>query len=87
MAIYRIQWKPSAVKDLDRLDRGMIPHVVAAVDALASNPFPSDVRKIQGSEHTYRIRLGDLRVIYRVFKGELVIEVVRVRHRREVYRR
>ena len=86
MVSYRIEWKPSAAKELKRLPRDIVPRVVKAVGELADEPFPSDVVKLQGSQFTYRIRVGDYRVIYTVVTNVLVIEIVRVRHRRDVYR-
>ena len=86
MDTYDIQWKPSAAKDLRRLDRRVIPKILKAVENLASNPFPSSVRKMRGAERSYRIRIGDYRLIYSVFKTHLVIEIIRVRHRKDVYR-
>ena len=86
MASYRIEWKPSAVKELKRLPHDVIPRVVAAVEALASNAFPQGVVRLKGSHHTYRIRIGDYRIVYTVEEDVLRIEIVRVRHRRDVYR-
>ena len=86
MASYRIEWKPSAAKELKRLPRDIVPRVVKAVGELADEPFPLGVVKLQGSQFTYRIRVGDYRVIYTVVTNVLVIEIVRVRHRRDVYR-
>ena len=87
MAIYKIQWKPSAVKELRRLDRQVVPRIVKAVESLSSNPFPAGVRKLYSSEHSYRIKIGDYRVIYSVIESHLVIEIVRVRHRKDIYRK
>ena len=87
MASYSIEWKHSAAKDLRRLSRDVIQRVVQAVEQLASDPYPAGVRKLVGSEHTYRIRVGEYRVVYRVFPSVLVVEVIRVGHRRDVYNR
>lgn len=86
MASYRIEWKSSAAKELKRLPRDIIPRVVDAVGRLASDPFPSGAAKLKGSQQTYRIRVGDYRVVYTVANDVLVIEIVRVRYRRDVYR-
>ncbi len=86
MDTYRIDWKPSALKELKKIDRQFIPRVVQTVEGLAANPFPAGVRKIQGGEHSYRIRIGDYRIIYQIFKAKLIIEIIRVRHRKEAYR-
>lgn len=86
MASYKIEWKNSAYKELQKLPRPMIVKVVAAVSDLANDPFPRGVKKLVGSEYTYRIRIGDYRVVYEVFENKLIIGIVRVRHRKDVYR-
>ena len=86
MASYRIEWKRSAAKELQSLPASMIARVVEAVTSLADNPFPHGVTKLVGSEQTYRIRVGDYRIVYSVYQAALIVEVVRVAHRRDVYR-
>ncbi len=86
MASFRIEWKNSTLKELQKLPRQIVTRVVAAVDDLSANPYPHGVRKLVGSEHTYRIRVGDYRVIYDVFENSLIIEIVRVRHRKDIYK-
>jgi mRNA interferase RelE/StbE len=87
MVTYQIEWKPSALHELKRLDRQMIGRIIKGVESLSTNPFPPGIKKLHGSEHTYRLRIGDYRVIYEVFTSHLVVEVVRVRHRKDVYRK
>lgn len=60
--------------------------VIEAVEKLAKAPRPSGCKKLAGSEDTYRIRVGDYRVIYTVDDVILIVAIERVRHRREVYR-
>ena len=55
-------------------------------EALGENPFPHGVEKLSGSENAYRIRLGDYRVVYNVFRELKLVEIQRVRHRKDVYR-
>lgn len=86
MASYQIEWKSSAYKELQNLPRPIIEKVVAAVADLSSEPYPHGVKKLAGSERSYRIRIGDYRVVYEVIENKLVIEIVRVRHRKDVYR-
>ncbi|OGV71200.1 MAG: addiction module toxin RelE [Lentisphaerae bacterium RIFOXYB12_FULL_65_16] len=86
MASYRIEWRTSARKELRRLDRTVIPRIVDAVGTLATDPFPPGCRKLSGGEQTYRIRIGDYRVVYEVIGKCLIIEIVRVRHRKDAYR-
>lgn len=84
---YRIEWKKSALRELKRLDQQAVPRVIAAVESLSTGPTPQGVRKLHGSNRTYRLRIGDYRVIYDLFESRLVIEIVRVRHRKDAYRR
>jgi mRNA interferase RelE/StbE len=86
MGSYKIKWKSSALKEVKSLAPRDIPRIIQAIEKLAFNPFPSGVRKIHGGEFSYRIRVGQYRIIYQVFEAMLVIEIVRVRHRKEVYR-
>jgi len=86
MDIYQIEWEPSALKELKKITRHNIPHIIQTVERLSKNPFPSGVRKLQGVEHTYRVRIGEYRIVYQVVKNKLIITIVRVRHRKEVYR-
>lgn len=85
MDSYDIEWKRSAVKELKQLPKEMIARILQAVELLAENPFPVGVKKLVGSEHTYRIREGDYRVIYDVLSKTLVVEIIRVAHRKDVY--
>ena len=86
MASFQIEWKESALKELRTLPCSMIPRILLAVDALAGNPFPPGAIKLAGSDRTYRVRVGDYRIVYTVESSILRIEIVRVRHRRDVYR-
>lgn len=63
MASFEIEWKRTAGKELRSLPKGMILRIIAAVDGLAGDPHPVGARKLEGSEHTYRIREGSYRVI------------------------
>lgn len=86
MAYLRIEFARSAEKDLRSIDRQAIPRILTAIERLSEDPLPAGCKKLVGSEYTYRIRVGDYRVIYEVYNGELRIFVIRVRHRRDVYR-
>ena len=86
MGTYQIEWKTSALRELKRLDRQVVPRIVTAVESLTIQPLPAGVSKLQGSQRTYRIRVGNYRVIYELYEFRLIIEVVRVRHRKDAYR-
>lgn len=86
MGSYKIEWKQSARRELRNMDRVVIPRILAAVAALADDPYPKGSKKLMGSEHTYRSRVGDYRVVYSIRAALLIIEVIRVGHRKDVYR-
>jgi mRNA interferase RelE/StbE len=86
MALYRVTFKPSVAKDLKNLDRSLVPRILSAIEALSKDPFPGSSKKLIGSDHTYRVRVGDYRVVYIVNRSQQEIEIQRVRHRKEVYR-
>ena len=86
MASWRIEFARSATKDLRGIDRKWIPRIIAEIANLENNPRPDGCKKLVGSEHTYRIRNGDYRVIYDIQDEILVVLIVRIRHRRDVYR-
>jgi mRNA interferase RelE/StbE len=54
---------------------------------MADEPFPNGSEKLAGVEHTHRIRVGDYRVVYEVFAQSKIVEIQRVRHRKDVYRK
>lgn len=85
MAKFEIRIKRSVIKELLNLSRGDNRKVMARIHGLSENPWPSGCEKLAGHD-SYRIRQGDYRVIYTVDKGRVVVEVVRVGHRRDVYR-
>ena len=85
MATCQIRWKPSALRELKRIDRQVIPRIIQSIERLAEDPFAGDVRKLQGAEHTYRV--GEYRVVYEVVASKLTVVIVRVRHRKDAYRR
>ncbi len=87
MALFSIQWRSSTRKDIREVPHQEVARILAAVTQLASEPLPHGSQKLVGSERTYRIRVGDYRVIYEVFNDSHLIEVQRVRHRKDVYRR
>ena len=86
MASYRVEIARSAAKDLRGIDPKWIPRIVAAIETLESDPRPAGCKKLVGSDHTYRLRIGDYRVVYDIQDDALIILVVRIRHRRDVYR-
>ena len=86
MANYRIELKRSAAKEVEKLkDKSVRKQVVARIQKLAEDPRPPGCEKLSGSEH-YRVRQGQYRIVYSIFDDLVLVEVVKVGHRREVYR-
>jgi mRNA interferase RelE/StbE len=86
MVFYTITWRKSTKKDLRKIPEGDVLEILQAVEALAGNPFPIGSTKLIGTVDIHRIRVGKYRVIYEVQGNELVIEVICVGHRKDVYR-
>jgi mRNA interferase RelE/StbE len=86
MDTYKIEWKRSATKELQKLPQQMILKIIAAVENLSSNPYPPGVRKLVSTENSYRIRIGDYRLVYNIGEDKLIVEIIRVRHRKDIYK-
>ena len=85
MARYGVRFRKSVGKDLDPIPKKDVQRIMAAIDALADDPRPPQSRKISGSEK-YRLRCGVYRVLYEIQDDVLVVCVVKVGHRKDVYR-
>lgn len=84
---YRIQFSVHAARQLRKLDPTSRRRIQAAVDLLATNPRPPAAMKLVGGSGEWRVRTGDYRVIYEIRDDELLVLVLRMGHRREVYER
>jgi len=85
MGRYRVVVRKSVSTDLARIPKKDVQRIVAAMGALADDPRPPQSKKLSGEEK-YRLRCGRYRIIYEIEDKQLVICVVKVRHRRDVYR-
>lgn len=85
MDLYKIKWKKSAIKELRNIHKEYIPKIVKAIECLSIDPYPHGVKKLSGSEKTYRMRVGEYRIIYEIEKNQLVVQIIRIRHRKDVY--
>jgi len=83
---YRIEFTSAAARDISKLTEDVQQRLIAKIDALAHEPRPIGVQKLQGRTNRYRIRVGDYRIIYEIQDQILVVLIVRIGHRREVYR-
>lgn len=86
MGFYKVVWKRSAKKELKKLPKDIIVNIISTVESLKNEPRPVGVKKLVGTQHTYRQRIGNYRIVYSIENELLAIEVVRVGHRKDVYR-
>ena len=84
---YRIEFSPAAARQLRKLDGRTHRRIQAVVELLAQEPRPAGAQKLVGGHGEWRVRTGNYRIIYEVDDGVLVVLVLAVGHRREVYRR
>ena len=83
---YRVELTSKARRELAALPRDAQERIDARILALSEEPRPPGSKKLEGEDDLYRIRVGDYRIVYRVDDKVLVVLVVRIGHRREVYR-
>ncbi len=87
MGSYRLRIKRSAAKEIEGIEpRKLRRQVVGRIQALAANPRPRGCEKLAGVGERYRVRQGSLRIVYEVRDDELVVVLVKVGHRRDVYK-
>ena len=87
MASYRVLIKASAAKEIEAVDpKKDRQRIVAAIRSLADDPRPAGCEKLAGEDDRYRIRVGRYRIIYSIGDDELLVFVVRIGHRKDVYR-
>lgn len=83
---FEIKIKASALKAIRKAEENARARIWTAISALADDPRPTGCVKMSGGDDLWRIRVGDWRIIYQIRDGEMVVLVVRVGNRREVYR-
>ena len=85
MANYKIYLKSSAKKELESLPDKILVRIVDKIKSLSANPRPKGCEKLS-AEEKYRIRQGNYRIIYAIEDDKLIIYVVKIGHRRDVYK-
>ena len=85
MARFELRFKPSVAKDLRGIPKTEVRRLLKRIEALGNDPRPAGCEKLTGRD-LYRIRQGVYRIVYSVNDAAVVIEVIKVGHRREVYR-
>jgi mRNA interferase RelE/StbE len=87
VASYRVVLTSSASKELKELSAQLNARIVPRLENLADNPRPPGCKKLRGGDKEWRIRVGDYRVVYTIDGAKSLVEVTRIRHRSEVYKR
>ena len=85
MARYELRFKTSVAKDLRDVPKTDLRRILERIEALRDDPRPVGCEKLSSKE-LYRIRQGNYRILYEILDLEVIVEVVKIGHRREVYR-
>jgi mRNA interferase RelE/StbE len=83
---YQVEISPAARRRIKKLKKAAQKRIVACIEALGGDPRPAGVKKLSGVEDLYRVREGDYRIIYQVQDEILLVLVLKVGHRRDVYK-
>jgi len=86
VANYKIKIKATAAKELNKLPKIDLQKVVIKIRSLSSNPRPAGCEKLSGEEK-YRIRQGNYRIVYSIEDKQLIVFVVKIGHRKDVYKK
>jgi len=84
--VYSVEWDTKALKELRALEKKEQKRILDRVAKLGTTPRPPGCKKLHDEESLYRIRVGDYRIIYQLRDSQLLVLVVRVGNRRDVYR-
>jgi mRNA interferase RelE/StbE len=86
MAQYRIEVSTTAERQLKKIQREDVVRILRSISLLAGEPHPSGSRKLSGYENIYRIRIGNYRVIYEIDGKRILVVILKIGHRRDIYR-
>jgi mRNA interferase RelE/StbE len=83
---YAVQLAPAVVRQLRKLPSGARRRIQAAIELLAESPRPPGAKKLSGSSGDWRVRTGDYRIFYEIQDAQLIVLVLAMGHRREIYK-
>lgn len=86
MASYKLEFKPSLEKDLSGVPRLIRDNVWKRILGLADNPRPAQALKLKGARFSWRLRVGDYRILYQIDDANRTVDVTALKHRKEAYR-
>lgn len=82
--LYRVRFKSSVKKDLRSIQKHDVLRILKAIEGLAEEPLPSNVKPLTGRD-AWRLRIGQYRAVYTIHEEEILIEIIKVGHRKNVY--
>ncbi|ANV91251.1 type II toxin-antitoxin system RelE family toxin [Picosynechococcus sp. PCC 8807] len=85
MAGYSIEFLKTAQKELSKLPKDTQRRIIEKIEALINDPYPPDTKKLKNGNGRFRIRVGNYRIIYRIENEKLIILIIKIGHRREIY--
>ena len=85
MASYELVFKKKVAKDLRSFPRQDVRRILSRIRSLVQNPRPVGCEKLSGRE-LYRVRQGDYRIVYTIEDQQLIVQIIKIAHRRDVYR-
>ncbi|MDT3739863.1 MAG: type II toxin-antitoxin system RelE/ParE family toxin [Candidatus Kapabacteria bacterium] len=86
MIEYKIFWKKSAVKELKKIPNQFADKIYDAISELSNEPRPDNSKNMVSLSKHYRLKVGDYRVVYSIEDKILIIEIIRIAHRKDVYK-
>ena len=83
---YTVQIRPTALKKVSKLEKKIAQKIMERIDFLAIEPRHHGSIKLSGDENAYRTRVGKYRIIYEIYDSQILVSVINVDHRKDVYR-
>ena len=83
---YLVELLPPAQRDIDNLPKAVKRRITGKIVLLQEEPRPKNCAKLKGGGNIFRIRVGDYRILYRVYDADRKVSIVKVAHRKEIYR-
>lgn len=82
---YTIVFVSSAKKEFDKLPKDLQVRITLVINSLVADARPNGCKKLKGGKNDYRIRVGDYRIIYKIIDNLLIIEIIAIGHRKDIY--
>ncbi len=83
---YKIVFRKSAEKQLLKLPKEVGVHLISQIRTLSENPIPRGAIKMKGFNNIFRLRFTNYRIVYRIEKNELIVEIIKIGHRQNIYK-